>query len=38
MKLFTIRAAIGLAVAGLAIAAHVAGGPLYDALRRLHGG
>jgi hypothetical protein len=38
MKLFTIRAAITVALAGLVIAAHVAGGPLHELLRHIHGG
>ena len=38
MKVFTIRAAITIALAGLVVAAHVAGSPLHDMLRRLHGG
>ena len=36
MKVFTLRLAAGLAIAGLAIAAHT-NGPLHQALMHLHG-
>ena len=36
MRLLTLRLVAGLAIAGLAIAAHTSG-PLHDALMHLHG-
>jgi len=37
MKLFTLRLAAGIAIVGLAIAAHANSGPLHEALMALHG-
>ena len=37
MRGFTLKLAIGLALAGLAAAAHAHGGPLHEMLMHLHG-
>ena len=37
MRAFSLRLAIGLALAGLAAAVHAHGGPLHETLMRLHG-
>jgi len=37
MRAFTLKLAIGLALAGLVAAVHAHGGPLHETLMRLHG-